>query len=100
MDGVVFRPGGFDGTGEGEKIFGVEGIVGRGVDGVPVFAGADGPLGVVAEKGAGVRVAGAAADVLKAPEEGLDAAVVVGGPAAVLVTANFLFEPTHGRLGS
>ncbi len=27
--------------------------------------------------------------------EGLDAAVVVGGPAAVLVAADFAFEPVH-----
>jgi hypothetical protein len=27
--------------------------------------------------------------------EGLNAAIVVGGPAAVLVTADFAFEPVH-----
>jgi hypothetical protein len=100
VDGVVFRPGGFDGTCEGKNIFGVEAIVGGGGDGVPIFAGADGPLGVVAKKGAGIGVAGAAADVLEAPEEGLDTAVVVGGPTAVLVTADFLFEPAHKKVGS
>jgi hypothetical protein len=29
--------------------------------------------------------------------EGLDATVVVGGPAAVLVAADFAFEPVHER---
>jgi len=95
VDSVVFRPRGFDGTREGQDIFGVEAVVGGGSSGVPIFAGADGPLGVIAEKGAGIGVAGATADVFKAPEERLDAAVVVGGPTAVLVTADFLFEPAH-----
>ena len=27
--------------------------------------------------------------------EGLDAAIVIGGPAAVLVAADFAFEPIH-----
>ncbi len=35
--------------------------------------------------------------MLKAPEEGLDAAIVVGGPAAVLVAPNFAFEPVHDK---
>ena len=29
--------------------------------------------------------------------EGLDAAIVVGGPAAVLVAADFAFEPVHDK---
>jgi hypothetical protein len=33
--------------------------------------------------------------VFEAPMEGLDAAVIVGGPAAVLVAADFAFEPIH-----
>jgi len=98
VHGIVFRPGGFDGTGEGEDIFGVEAIVGGGADGVPVLAGADSPVSVVAEKGARMGVAGAATNMFEAPEERLDAAVVVGGPAAVLVAADFLFEPAHDGL--
>jgi len=35
--------------------------------------------------------------VLKAPVEGLDATIVVGGPAAVLVAADFAFEPVHDK---
>jgi len=42
-------------------------------------------------------VARRAADVLEAPVEGLDAAIVVGGPAAVLVAADFAFEPVHDK---
>jgi hypothetical protein len=32
--------------------------------------------------------------------EGLDAAVIVGGPAAVLVAADFAFEPIHSESAS
>ena len=32
--------------------------------------------------------------------EGLDAAVVVGGPAAVLVAADFALEPVHEKVDS
>jgi len=35
--------------------------------------------------------------VFEAPLERAHAAVVVGGPAAVLVAADFLFEPVHGE---
>ena len=35
--------------------------------------------------------------MLKAPVEGLDAAIVVGGPAAVLVAADFAFESVHDK---
>ncbi len=35
------------------------------------------------------------ANVLQAPFEGKDAAIVVGSPPGVLVAANFLFEPGH-----
>jgi hypothetical protein len=35
--------------------------------------------------------------VLEAPVEGLDAAIVVSGPAAVLVAADSAFEPVHGK---
>ncbi len=38
-----------------------------------------------------------AAEVLESPVERLDAAIVVGGPAAVLVAADFLFEPAHKK---
>ena len=51
--------------------------------------------GVFADESAGIGLIGRAADVLEAPVEGLDAAVVVGGPAAVLVAADFAFKPVH-----
>jgi hypothetical protein len=35
--------------------------------------------------------------VFEAPVEGLDAAVVVGGPPAMLVAADFALEEVHGR---
>ena len=85
MDGVVFRPGGLDGTCEGEDVLGVEAVIGGGRGGVPFPAGVDGFAGVFAHEGGGVGVVGEAANVLKAPVEGLDAAIVVGGPAAMLV---------------
>ena len=49
-----------------------------------------------AEEGARVGLIGAAADVLEAPDEGADHAVIVGGPATMLVAADSLFEPVHG----
>ena len=63
--------------------------------GVPFPTGFDGLAGVVAHEGAGVGVVGGAAYVLQAPVEGLDPAIVVGGPAAMLVAANFAFKPAH-----
>ena len=97
VDGVVFGPGGLDGAGEGEDVFGIEAVVGGGSGGVPVAAGFDGFLGVFADECAGIGIIGRAADVFEAPMEGLDAAIVVGGPAAVLVAADFAFEPVHRR---
>ena len=78
MDSVVFGPRGFDGAGEGEDIFGIEAIVTGGSGGVPMSAGFDGPVSIVAEEGTGIGVIGAATDVFEAPEKGLDAPVVVG----------------------
>src|SRR5438552_4928956 len=95
MDGVVFRPGGLDGTCEGEDVLRVEAVICGGRRGVPFPAGVDGFAGVFAHKGGGVGVIGGAANVLKAPVEGLDATIVVGGPAAVLVAADFALEPVH-----
>jgi len=95
MDGVVFRPGGLDGTCEGEDVLGVEAVIGGGRGGVPFPAGVDGFSGVFAHKGGEVGVIGGAADVLQAPVKGLDAAIVVSGPAAVLVASDFALEPMH-----
>ena len=97
VNGIVLRPGGFDGTGEREDVFGVEVIVRGRSRGVPVAAVLDGILGIGADEGAGIGVIRHAADVLETPLEGLDAAVVVGGPAAVLIAADFALEEVHGR---
>jgi hypothetical protein len=100
VDGVVLWPWRFDGAGKGEDIFGIKAVVIGGRGSVPIFAGFNGPLRVIAKEGGRIRVVGDSADVLKAPEEGLNATVVIGGPAAVLVAADFLLEPVHGRGGS
>src|ERR1700681_1624643 len=42
-------------------------------------------------------IVGVPANVLEAPAEGLHAAIVVGGPAAVLVAADAAFEPVHRK---
>ncbi len=106
VDGVVFGPRRFDGAGEGQDIVffmrgreatDVEMVVRGGRGGVPRGAVFDGISGVLAEEGAGIGVVGRAANVFEAPVEGLDAAVVVGGPAAVLVAANFAFKPIHEK---
>ena len=78
VDGVVFGPGRFDGAGEGENVFGVEAIVGGGGGRVPVAAVFDSVLSVGADEGAGIGMVRRAADVLEAPVERLDPAVVVG----------------------
>ncbi len=36
--------------------------------------------------------------MFEAPMERLDAAIVVGGPTAVLVAADFAFKPVHRRV--
>ncbi len=95
MDSVVFGPRRVDGTGEGEDVFGTKAVIGGGSGGIPVAAVFDGVIGVCAKKCAGTWNIGRAADVFEAPMEGLDATVVVGGPATVLVTANFAFKPVH-----
>ncbi len=106
VDGIVFRPGGLDGTGKGEDVFffmcgrratDVQAVIGGGRGSVPFPARFDGFAGVVADKSAGIGLVGGAADVLKSPVEGLDAAVVVGGPTAMLVAADFVFKPVHEK---
>jgi len=100
VDKVVFRPRGDDGAREGKDVFAIQAIVAGGSGGEPIFAAFDGVLGVIAEEGAGVWIIRGTADVFEAPMEGLDAAVIVGGPAAVLVAADFAFEPIHSESAS
>src|SRR5579862_9440111 len=38
---------------------------------------------------------GSAADMLEAPFEGIDPAIVIGGPPGMLVAPYFLFQPRH-----
>jgi hypothetical protein len=106
MNDVVFRPGRFDGTGESEDVFcfkcgrratDVEAVIGGWGGGIPVPAVLDGFVGILVDERARIGLIGGAADVLEAPVEGLDAAIVVGGPAAVLVAADFAFEPVHKK---
>src|SRR5207253_11173723 len=75
----------------------VETIVGGGGGGVPVETVFDGVFRIFPEKSAGGGFVGRAADVLKAPMEGLHTAVVVRGPAAMLVAADFALEEVHER---
>src|SRR6266480_4874102 len=63
----------------------------------PITNSTDGFAGVFLDECAGIGLVGSAADVLEAPMEGLNAAIVVGGPAAVLVAADFAFEPVHEK---
>ena len=76
----------------------IEAVIAGGSCGVPFPARFDGFAGVFADKCARIWLIRRTADVLEAPMEGLDAAVVVGGPAAVLVAADFAFEPVHGNI--
>src|SRR5216683_1006337 len=96
VDGVVFRPARFDGAAEGEDVLffkcgrratDVEAVIVGGRGGVPFPARFGGFAGVFADESAGIWLVGGAADMFEAPMEGLDAAIVVGGPAAVLVAA-------------
>src|SRR5580700_6119467 len=97
MNRVVFRPGRFDGTGEGEDVFLIEFVV-RGWRGrEPIFAVFYRVLRILANVIAWIWVSGISSDVLEAPFKRLDAAVVVGGPTPVLVAADFAFKPVHGR---
>ena len=78
----------------------VEVVIGGWRGGEPLGAVFDGLFGELTDVGGGIGVGGVAADVLQAPVEGLDATVVVGGPAAVLVAADAAFEPVHGEVDS
>jgi hypothetical protein len=97
MDGIVFRPRRFDGTGEGQDVLRIEAVIGGGKCRVPFATRFDGVAGVVADECGGIGLVGRAAEVLEAPVKGLDAAIVVGGPAPMLVATNSAFEPVHGR---
>src|SRR5579859_1965346 len=97
VHGVVFRPGRFDRTCESERVLAVEVIVRGGRGGKPLRALLDRLFGVPVNKFSGVGVCGVAAYVFEAPVERLHATIVVGGPAAVLVAADFAFEPVHGK---
>ena len=92
VDRVVFRPSGFDGTGEAQDVFVVERVIVSGAGGKPLDTLLNGPLGVVMHELAGIGVGGIATDMLQTPIEGLHSPVVVGGPAAVLVTADFCVQ--------
>ena len=54
VDDVVFRPGRFDRTGEGEDVFAIVAVIGGGRHGVPVAAVLDGLIGVLADECAGI----------------------------------------------
>jgi hypothetical protein len=97
VDGVVFRPGRFDGTGKGENVFAIKVVIGSRRGGVPFGARLDGFASVFTDELGGIGVLRGAADVFKAPVKGLNATVVVCGPAAVLVAADFAFEPVHAK---
>jgi hypothetical protein len=58
VDGVVFRPGRFDGTGEGEDVFAIETVIVCGRGGVPFPARFDGFAGVLADECAWIGFAG------------------------------------------
>ena len=73
----------------------IEAIVGGGSGGVPFGLFSMASWEYWRKNSRGIGIVGSAADVFEAPVEGLDAAVVVGGPAAVLVTADFAFKPVH-----
>src|ERR1700675_4872099 len=100
VDCVVFRPEGFDRASEGEDVLAIQAVVGGWGGGEPVGAVFDGVFGVLADEFAGIGVACIAADMFQAPVEGLDATIVVGGPAAVLVAADFAFKPVHEEVDS
>src|SRR6202158_773163 len=95
VNGVVFGPGRFYGAGEGEDVVAIEAVIGGGRRGVPFPARFDGFAGVLADECPGIGLIGRTADVLEAPMEGLDTAIVVGGPAAGLVAAGVAVEPVH-----
>lgn len=95
VDGIVLGPGRRVGGREREDAVGGEAIVGGGRDSVEVVAARESFRDPTVKEGARVGVIGAAADVLEAPGEGEDAAVVVHRPATVLVAADGLFEPAH-----
>ena len=97
VDGVVFRPGRFDGTSKGENVFAIKAVIGSRRGGVPFGARLDGFASVFTDELGGIGVIRGAADVFKAPVKGLNATVVVCGPAAVLVAADFTFEPVHAK---
>src|SRR5271155_3665967 len=75
----------------------VEGVVVSRGSGKPLDALLNGLLGIVTDKITRIGVGGVPANVLQAPIKGLHTPVVVGSPAAMLVTADFAFKPVHGR---
>src|SRR5437588_553534 len=95
VDGIVLRPGGFDCARESKDILVVEMIVGGRCSRIPVATIFNGVSSVCANEASRIRFLRRAAHVLEPPMERLDAAIVVGGPAAMLVAADVALEEVH-----
>ena len=92
VDDIVFRPGRDSiEPRESKDVLFIEVVISGWRSGEPFCAVFDRVFGVIVDKIAGVRVTGITTDVFQAPFERLDATIVVRGPAAVLVAANFAF---------
>src|SRR2546430_1099788 len=97
VNGIVLGPRRFDRAGEAEDVFGVEAIVRGGGGGIPVAAVFDGALSIGADKGTRIGLIAGIANVLESPVEGLNAAVIVGGPAAEVAAGGFSGQEDHSR---
>lgn len=102
VDAIVFGPRRMDGTGEfqfcrprGEALRRAQFVIARCFAGEPGVTGNERFRDEFAEKRARLRFVGTTADMLKSPGERQRAAIGLGGPAAMLIAADFLFEVAH-----
>src|SRR5260370_37855865 len=95
MDDIVGRPRRVNGAAESKHSVFEPVIAGR-LSRQPRGAFFDRFVRAAMQERAGVGLIGAAPDIFQSPLKTAHHAVVVGGPAAMFVAADCLFEPAHG----
>src|SRR5207253_3163582 len=107
VDTIILRPARVYGAAESENaiaeraIFGrAQGVVARRIRFEPFLAMWQGVRNPIAQKYAGFGIIHSSADVLEPPTEWAHTAIVVRGPATMLVSADSLLEPEHSETGN
>src|SRR5262249_33175095 len=100
MDGIVLRPGRNDRATERQNVFVIDKVVRCGRRREPFLARFDRVARVALDVRRWIGISRVATDVLQAPLERLDATIIVGRPAAMLVATDAAFKPVHSKVRS